>query len=113
MLSGVPYPPRFDLPAQWSDSTYKLSWRVNCSTDVISYDLEFREAPLGRWVSITVPGDAGLNGGTGTAAVTEHVQSYTLQGLERAATYEVTLVVQMCVELIIMCRTHQYGSNLS
>ncbi len=42
-FTGVPYPARFDLPTLWSESTFKLSWRVNCSTPIINYQLEFRE----------------------------------------------------------------------
>ena len=35
---------------------YDLWWRVNCSTPLISYELEFREMPHGNWLSLNVPG---------------------------------------------------------
>ncbi len=79
MHVGVPYPARFDLPTLWSESYFKLSWRVNCSTPIINYQarqnkflggklfraiykyillqLEFREVPHGDWVEINVPAD--------------------------------------------------------
>ena len=42
----MPYPAVFDLPHTWSETTFALSWKVNCSTTapVISYRLEFRES---------------------------------------------------------------------
>jgi hypothetical protein len=45
-VTGVPYPAVFDLPNTWSETTFALSWKVNCSTTapVISYRLEFRES---------------------------------------------------------------------
>ena len=55
-LAGAPYPALFDPPVVTSDGVYDLSWRVNCSTPVISYELEFRELPHGNWVSLNVPG---------------------------------------------------------
>ena len=58
LLSGAPYPALFDMPVVTSDGVYDLSWRVNCSTPVISYELEFRELPHGNWVSLNVPGCA-------------------------------------------------------
>ena len=57
-LAGAPYPALFDAPAVTADGVYDLSWRVNCSTPVISYELEFRELPHGNWVSLNVPGCA-------------------------------------------------------
>ena len=55
-LAGAPYPALFDAPAVTADGVYDLSWRVNCSTPLISYELEFRELPHGNWVSLNVPG---------------------------------------------------------
>ena len=47
----------FTLPvATAADGVYDLSWRVNCSTPLISYELEFREMPHGNWLSLNVPG---------------------------------------------------------
>ncbi len=39
ILEGVPHPAVFDLPNTWSETTFALSWKVNCSTTapVISY----------------------------------------------------------------------------
>ena len=55
-LAGAPYPARFAPPVVTADGVYDLSWRVNCSTPVISYELEFRELPHGNWLSLNVPG---------------------------------------------------------
>lgn len=109
-LSGAPYPARFAPPVVTADGVYDLSWRVNCSTPVISYELEFRELPHGNWLSLNVPGDANGDprllmgqledgggfgeGGGGSAAsrhhggVVEHRQSYRLSGLPDEVNYE-------------------------
>ena len=62
-LAGAPYPALFDAPAVTADGgVYDLSWRVNCSTPLISYELEFREMPHGNWLSLNVPGKHGGGG---------------------------------------------------
>ena len=93
---GVPYPAKFDLPTLWSDSTFELSWRVNCSTPIINYLLEFRELPRGKWVSLNVPGDAGessssrMFGSSSSSSEMEvHKQTYTLRGLKKDTSYAV------------------------
>ena len=90
----------FDLPTPTTSdkSSYDLSWRVNCSTPIISYQLEFRELPHGDWVEVVVPGDVGgghFDGGPPTGGrrrhggIVEHSQSYRLSGLEKGVNYEV------------------------
>ncbi len=102
-ISGAPYPAAFDSPESNSDgSAYQLTWRVNCSTPIISYQLEFRELPHGDWVALNVPGDVVGGGhyqaenpnGTGSGrkrhgGVVEHRQTYRLSGLEDGVSYEV------------------------
>ncbi|TRY74039.1 hypothetical protein TCAL_15768, partial [Tigriopus californicus] len=93
--SGVPYPAKFDDPTLWSDSIFKLVWRVNCSTPIINYQLEFREIPHGDWVTLNVPGDFGTlqskyhnRFARQEQKVEEHVGEYTLKGLSSGMTYE-------------------------
>eukprot|EP00095_Tigriopus_kingsejongensis_P008872 snap_masked-scaffold15_size728074-processed-gene-6.5 protein:Tk08872 transcript:snap_masked-scaffold15_size728074-processed-gene-6.5-mRNA-1 annotation:"opioid-binding protein cell adhesion molecule-like" len=95
-VSGVPYPAKFDLPTLWSDSIFKLTWRVNCSTPIINYQLEFREVPHGEWVTLNVPGDFGRSFRSryynrfapSQIKVEEHVGTYTLKGLTSGTSYE-------------------------
>ena len=59
IFTGVPYPAKFELPTTWSDTSYTLSWGVNCSINapIINYQLSFKELPHGPWRSINIPGD--------------------------------------------------------
>ena len=58
IFTGVPYPAKFELPTTWSDTSYTLSWGVNCSINapIINYQLSFKELPHGPWRSINIPG---------------------------------------------------------
>ena len=58
-FTGVPYPAKFELPTTWSDTSYTLSWGVNCSINapIINYQLSFKELPHGPWRSINIPGN--------------------------------------------------------
>ena len=99
----MPYPAKFDLPTLFSDSLFKLTWRVNCSTPIINYQLEFRELPLGDWVALNVPGDFGSDPGSRRSPyeamrarkygnpVEEHGGAYTLKGLASGTSYEVQI----------------------
>ncbi len=112
---GVPYPARFELPTLWSESTFKLSWRVNSTLPIISYRLEFRKVPYGEWVTINVPSDTNtqreadvrsdpathlLKGKKGVVTGAAHkeviyIQSYTLKGLRKDTSYEVLRAIKM------------------
>jgi hypothetical protein len=105
-ISGVPYPAEFDLPTSWSDTTFKLSWRVNCSRNapIINYKLEFRELPYGDWVVINIPAESTIveesnnnknhhqkrrKHGRRGGSIVEYIQSYTIRGLTKGSRYQV------------------------
>jgi len=58
-VAGYPYPAVFDLPEEWSDTTFKLSWKVNCSetSPIVDYQLEFRRssAASSDWIVVNIP----------------------------------------------------------
>lgn len=101
----MPYPAKFDLPTDWSDTTFKLSWRVNCSiyAPIINYQLEFQEIPHGRWVVINIPAKIDFDslrrhrkhrnkrkkGGSGNDVV-EFKHTYTIKGLTKGSSYKVS-----------------------
>lgn len=98
---GVPYPARFELPTDWSDTTFKLTWKVNCSihAPIINYQLEFRELPHGQWVAVNVP-SAEIDLDTRHYSnkrrkskkkmvdIVEFQQSYTIRGLTKGSSYQ-------------------------
>ena len=100
-ITGVPYPAKFDLPTDWTDTTFKLSWKVNCSihAPIINYQLEFRELPHGHWVVINVP-SAQISHDTlhhkgrqkskkkANNEILEFKQSYTIKGLTKGSSYQ-------------------------
>lgn len=101
-VSGVPYPAEFDVPTSWSDTTFKLSWKVNCSKSapIINYKLEFRELPYGDWVVMNIPNNRGSGAKRGHGSkrrkgggreLIEYSQSYTLKGLSKGSQYQARL----------------------
>ena len=103
-ILGVPYPAKFDLPTDWTDTTFKLSWRVNCSiyAPIINYQLEFQEIPHGRWVVINIPAKIDFDSlrrhrkhrnkrkkGSGNDVV-EFKHTYTIKGLTKGSSYKVS-----------------------
>ena len=101
-LPGVPYPAKFvlpDLPSTWTETTYTLSWRVNCSINapIINYQLAFKELPHGSWVVINIPAE---NPEITTEwhdnrfkhrKLVEFAQTYTIRGLTQGSRYKVSL----------------------
>ena len=99
----MPYPAKFDLPTEWTDTTFKLSWRVNCSINapIINYNLEFKELPHGQWFVINIPAEIDFShlhekqkqirsrkNAAGNDIV-EFQQSYTIRGLTKGSSYKV------------------------
>ena len=100
-ILGVPYPAKFDLPTDWTDTTFTLTWRVNCSRSapIINYQLEFQEIPHGRWVVINIPAKIDYDrhrkhrnkrkkGGQNDVAEFKH--TYTIKGLTKGSSYKVS-----------------------
>ena len=104
-LLGVPYPAKFDLPTEWTDTTFKLSWRVNCSihAPIINYQLEFKELPHGQWVVMNIPAkfdnelllqhrrhkNRRKKSKKHLSDIYEFKQSYTIKGLTKDSSYKV------------------------
>ena len=108
-IPGVPYPATFDLPTNWSDTTFKLSWRVNCSINapIINYQLEFKEVPHGQWVVINIPAEIDYDSfqkhhyknrrrksKKNKSDIVQFQQSYTIKGLTKGSSYKVCHNIQ-------------------
>jgi len=102
-VTGVPYPAIFDLPTNWSDTTFKLSWRVNCSINapIINYQLEFKEVPHGEWVVINIPAEIDYDDNNfhnqyknrrrkskKHSDIVQFKQSYNIRGLTKGSSYK-------------------------
>jgi len=101
-VAGQPYPAVFDLPEEWSDTTFKLSWRVNSSisSPIVDYQLEFRRASaaLTDWIVVNIPSSSstvqlppskvGVRGRAEGPMMGESHQEYLLRGLSKGHNYE-------------------------
>jgi len=96
-VTGVPYPAKFELPTTWSDTSYTLSWGVNCSINapIINYQLSFKELPHGPWRSINIPAEmkeiknnAWYDNRYKRSKLVEFKQSYTIRGLTHGSRYK-------------------------
>ncbi|CAB4064429.1 unnamed protein product [Lepeophtheirus salmonis] len=83
-VSGIAHPALLEPPVFNSPNSVTLNWKVNCSTPIINYELEFRdltrEGEEGPWIIMNIPAQ--------NKKVFDKSQSYTLNGLLHGTTYQ-------------------------